>query len=169
MSLEKIKYFLYRHENSLKLPYNLKKLNGDCSVFRKRLYHSVFEYDIPLFNPEPCKFEFIPANECEFENPWKESFHQLYKGLHVRPGNDCRYKSKGRSIHCFRTIQSALDYAEGHSTPGQTPLVFVHTGIYTGEFLVIDSDVAIIGEFRLLTRWPNLFELLRFISKPALV
>lgn len=70
----------------------------------------------------------------------------MYRGLHVRPGNECRYKTKGRSIHSFRSIQSALDYADEHAVPGIIPIVFVHSGIYNGEFLVIDSDVAIIGK-----------------------
>ncbi|XP_014247200.1 F-box only protein 11 [Cimex lectularius] len=133
---------------------DLCRLSQVCKRFRtiandnglwKRLYHSVFEYDVPLFNPEPCKFEFIPCNECEYDNPWKESFRQLYRGIHVRPGLGSRYRARGRSISHFESVQTALDHADDNQTLGVPGIVFVHAGIYKGEFLVIDSDVALIG------------------------
>lgn len=150
----------------------------------KRLYQSVFEYDLPLFNPEICKFVFEKPEESEYPNAWKESFRQLYRGVHVRPGYQNK-KYSGRSIVFFDTIQAALDYPEeraavvgGASTstaainaglsnptaggasvnalanmyednvppldhPG--PLIFLHAGHYKGEYLFIDSDVALIG------------------------
>lgn len=77
----------------------------------KRLYQSVYEYDMPLFNPESCKFHFVKPDDSEYANPWKESFRQLYRGIHVRPGyQDRRYK--GRNITYFNTVQSALDCAD---------------------------------------------------------
>lgn len=156
----------------------------------KRLYQSVYEYDLPLFNPESCKFHFIKPEDSDYANPWKESFRQLYRGIHVRPGYE-GLKYKGRSISYCNTVQAALDYADertsamcsaasnslnaGNSTsnsvnsmscassssasnasssmitddnsipenPGS--LIFLHSGHYRGEFLVIDSDVALIG------------------------
>lgn len=156
----------------------------------KRLYQSVYEYDLPLFNPESCKFHFIKPEDSDYANPWKESFRQLYRGIHVRPGYEGR-KYKGRSISYCNTVQAALDYADertsamcsaasnslnaGNNTsnsvnslscassssasnasssmitdensvpenPGS--LIFLHSGHYRGEFLVIDSDVALIG------------------------
>lgn len=111
----------------------------------KRLYHNIFEYDIPLFNPEPCKFEFIPPNDCEYANPWKESFRQLYRGIHVRPGQGSRYKARGRSLAHFDTVQTALDHADENPSTGVPSIVFLHAGTYRGEFLVIDTDVALIG------------------------
>lgn len=149
----------------------------------KRLYQNVFEYDLPLFNPEPCKYHFVKPEDSEFGNPWKESFRQLYRGIHVRPGyQDLKYK--GRNIAYFSTVQAALDYSDDRNTvqtlcsannlsgntsnsagshncgaslnssaciavdeaadaPGN--LIFLHSGHYRGEFLVIDSDVALIG------------------------
>lgn len=146
----------------------------------KRLYQNVYEYDMPLFNPEPCKFHFVKAEDSEYANPWKESFRQLYRGIHVRPGyQDRRYK--GRNIAYFNTVQAALEYTDERATsnsncsnnlssantstnlncgtsmnnssyvatddtvdnPGN--LIFLHSGHYRGEFLVIDSDVALIG------------------------
>lgn len=74
------------------------------TVFRKRLYQSVYEYDLPLFNLEPCKFEFVSVEESDLANPWKESFRQLYRGLHVRPGYQ-DLKFRGRSLNFFNTVQ----------------------------------------------------------------
>lgn len=142
----------------------------------KRLYQNVYEYDIPLFNPEVCKFHFVKPEDSDYANPWKESFRQLYRGIHVRPGYQDR-KYKGRTISYFNTVQAALDFADertGTSTtltpnsvnslncsssssnssmaiddnnvPDNTgSLIFLHAGHYRGEFLVIDSDVALIG------------------------
>ncbi|XP_020713714.1 F-box only protein 11 [Ceratitis capitata] len=151
----------------------------------KRLYQSVFEYDIPLFNPELCKFVFEKPEESEYANPWKESFRQLYRGVHVRCGFQEK-KYSGRSILFFNTIQAALDYPEERaaavaasgsnssnnssnggnsgSNPGGNcsslgniyednispidhpgPLIFLHAGHYKGEYLYIESDVALIG------------------------
>lgn len=71
---------------------------------RKRLYQSVYEYDLPLFNPAPCRFEFISPEESDLANPWKESFRQLYRGIHVRPGyQDLTFK--GRNLCYFNTVQ----------------------------------------------------------------
>lgn len=107
------------------------------------MYSRVFEYDVPLFNPEPCKFEFMPPEECEYSNPWKESFRQLYKGVHVRPGYDNLENDPGRRLPHFDRIQDALDYSEERGQ--QCPRIFIHAGTYRGEFLVIDSSVALIG------------------------
>ncbi|KOB71120.1 F-box only protein 11 [Operophtera brumata] len=62
----------------------------------KSLYQSVFEYDTPLMHPAPCQFEFVAPDECDADNPWKESFRQLYYGIH-------------------REAESTLTFAEGAS------------------------------------------------------
>lgn len=112
------------------------------------MYHHVYEYDLPLFNPERCRFEFIPAEESEHANPWKESFRHLYRGVHVRLGYQGLVRA-GRRIAHFDTVQAALDYAdEANTTAGA--LVFLHAGTYRGEFLVIDSDVALIGKHKVM-------------------
>lgn len=151
----------------------------------KRLYQSVYEYDLPLFNPEPCKFMFVKVEDSEYANPWKESFRQLYRGIHVRVGYQDR-KYQGRSISYFNTIQAALDFTDernnaangnGNAISGAVAtanatnsnlsnsgapdspmnindemiqdcsgsLIFLHAGTYRGEFLVIDSDITLIG------------------------
>jgi F-box protein 11 len=164
---------------------------NDCGLW-KRLYQNVYEYDLPLFNPEHGVMNFVKVEDCEYANPWKESFRQLYHGIHVRPGYQDR-KYQGRNISYFNTVQAALDYGDyadernasannsnlagntqmngggamnsGASSsnlsipPGspnmnddnasgqdtQSTLIFLHAGIYRGEFLVIDSDITLIG------------------------
>ena len=151
----------------------------------KRLYQSVYEYDLPLFNVESCKFMFVKVEDSDYINPWKESFRQLYRGIHVRPGYQEKLY-KGRNIQYFNTVQAALDYSDEKNNNNSTnnaigssstsspmagsgaatatttssttinddgcsaadnvgSLIFLHAGTYRGEFLVIDSDVALIG------------------------
>lgn len=155
---------------------------NDCGLW-KRLYQSVYEYDLPLFNPEHGVMNFLKIEDCEYANPWKESFRQLYHGIHVRPGYQEK-KYHGRNISYFNTVQAALDFADERnaansnlagntqmsasinsasnsnlSIPPASPimnddasmqdspstLIFLHAGIYRGEFLVIDSDITLIG------------------------
>jgi F-box protein 11 len=47
----------------------------------------------------------------------------------------------GRSIAYFDTIQSALEFFDD----AESPLVFVHKGSYQGEYLVVETNVNIIG------------------------
>ncbi len=158
---------------------------NDCGLW-KRLYQNVYEFDLPLFTPEHGVMNFVKVEDCEFANPWKESFRQLYHGIHVRVGYQEK-KYQGRNISYFNTVQAALDYADernaantqnnqqlvnssgGNTSSGtssssnlsippaspsmieeniqETPntLIFLHAGIYRGEFLVIDSDITLIG------------------------
>lgn len=111
----------------------------------KNLYQDVFEYDLPLMNPEPCKFEFYQPEESEFDNPWKESFRNLHQGLHVRPGYQKKYEDNperysGRHLSFFETIEAAFD-----SDDSNFPLIFLHSGHYSGEYLIIDTNVQLIG------------------------
>lgn len=62
----------------------------------------MFEYDTPLMHPAPCQFEFVAPDECDADNPWKESFRQLYYGIHVRANH--RAKKDSRIKH-FNTIR----------------------------------------------------------------
>lgn len=57
---------------------------------------------MPLMHPAPCQFEFVAPDECDADNPWKESFRQLYYGIHVRP--NYRPKKDSRIKH-FNTIR----------------------------------------------------------------
>uniref|UniRef100_A0A6A7G3I3 F-box only protein 11-like n=1 Tax=Hirondellea gigas TaxID=1518452 RepID=A0A6A7G3I3_9CRUS len=105
----------------------------------KRLYQGLFEYDIPLFHPSSCKFEFIKPEDSEHENPWKESLKQLYHGVHVRPKHkvwDC-----GRSVTVVDSIPKAFLYVE----ECENPLVFVHQGTHKGEQVIIESNINVIG------------------------
>jgi F-box protein 11 len=164
--------FSYLSEFDLcRVPLVCKRFNSianDCELW-KRLYQEVFEYDLPLMNPEPCKFSFVKVEDSEFSNPWKESFRQLHHGIHVRPNY---VDKKSRNISIFNTINYAdeknasnssgtiittsslsnnnfdmMDNDNGSNFTQESPfnLIFVHTGIYRGEFLVIDSDLKLIG------------------------
>jgi F-box protein 11 len=113
---------------------------------RKTLYQRVYEYDVPLFHLGVCKYEFISPEESDYDNAWKESFKQLYHGVHVRPGfqekvlkHPSRYR--GRSIVYFDTIKAALKFFDD----AESPLILVHKGTYQRENLAIDSDVNILG------------------------
>ena len=48
-----------------------------------------------------------------------------------------------RSFQFFNTIESAYNYAEEEMR--QNVLILVHSGTYKAEFLVIDSNVTILG------------------------
>ena len=90
------------------LEYDLCRVACVCKRFRtiandtelwKKLYQDVFEYDYPLLHPEPRIFKFLhPQVYCDYDNPWKESFRQLCKGLHVRPGFRDLYHRKYRRL-----------------------------------------------------------------------
>lgn len=123
-------------------------ISNDSELW-KRVYQNVYEYDMPLFNPEPCKFNFVRPDDSEYVNPWKESFRQMYRGIHVRPGFQDK-PTVGRSIAYFNTVQAALDYADErggnahnaanngmNAVPG-TPSSLSCTGEYTaGLFLFV--------------------------------
>ncbi|OBS82990.1 hypothetical protein A6R68_23024 [Neotoma lepida] len=118
------------------------------TVWRKRLYMEVFEYTRPMMHPEPGKFYQINPEEYEHPNPWKESFQQLYKGAHVKPGfaehfysNPARYKGRENMLY-YDTIEDALGGVQEAHFDG---LIFVHSGIYTDEWIYIESPITMIG------------------------
>ncbi|RVE54326.1 hypothetical protein evm_001153 [Chilo suppressalis] len=117
----------------------------------KSLYQSVFEYDTPLMHPAPCQFEFVPADECEADNPWKESFRQLYYGIHVRP--NYRPKKDSRIKH-FNTIRGYFEANDIHNNriagfevkAGANPTV-VHCEIHHGQTGGIYVHESGLGQF----------------------
>uniref|UniRef100_A0A8C9VQT7 F-box protein 11a n=1 Tax=Scleropages formosus TaxID=113540 RepID=A0A8C9VQT7_SCLFO len=118
-------------------------------ILWKRLYMEVFEYTRPMMHPEPGKFYQINPEEYEQPNPWKESFQQLYKGAHVKPGfaehfysNPARYKGRENMLY-YDTIEDALSGVQEAHFDG---LIFVHTAhIYTDEWIYIESPITMIG------------------------
>ena len=46
-------------------------------------------------------------------------------------------------LQCFDTIEQAYTYVDTEDV--EDAIIFVHTGIYVGEFLLIDLNVSIIG------------------------
>ncbi len=64
----------------------------------------------------------------------------------MRPGYQEQLESnperyKGRNITYFDTIEQAFTYSEEL----ENSLIFIHTGCYKPEYLIIDSSVALIG------------------------
>ncbi|XP_013794342.1 F-box only protein 11-like isoform X1 [Limulus polyphemus] len=116
-------------------------ISNDMELW-KNLYQSVYEYDLPLYNTGPCKYVFVQLEETENENPWKESFRQLYQGVHVRPGyqeltdNNPECYS-GRNIIYFDTIEQALEEPD-------SSLIFIHSGVYKGDYIIY-SSVTLLG------------------------
>ena len=65
----------------------------------------------------------------------------------MRPGYHQEYDAhperyRGRSILYFDTIDAAYNYAEEEE---DNPLIMIHTGVYSGEYLVIESNITILG------------------------
>lgn len=124
-----------------------RTIGNDLELW-KRLYQRLFEYDLPLLHPEPKVFTFLEKDNKDYEIPWKESFKQLYRGVHVRPGFSDLYKARGRRLKsrdmaCFDSIDQAYTHLGTENI--EDGIIFVHTGVYEGEFMLIDLNVAIIG------------------------
>uniref|UniRef100_A0A0R3QV06 F-box domain-containing protein n=1 Tax=Brugia timori TaxID=42155 RepID=A0A0R3QV06_9BILA len=107
------------------------RLSNDLNLW-KILYQGVFEYRIPLYHPEPRKFEFREIGRWrDVVNPWKESFRQLV----------CH---SGRKILHFKNLNDAIEHCE--QLPSEVEkLVFLHEGMYTSTQLVVDTPLQIIG------------------------
>ncbi|XP_077549393.1 uncharacterized protein LOC144162643 [Haemaphysalis longicornis] len=118
-----------------------RRLNeiSNAPTLWKSLFQSVFEYDLPLLHPAPDQFYFVSPDEAISPNAWKESFRQLYRGIHVRPL--FQEHSPGRSITCTDNIVTALNLSRAMSQP----VIFVHAGTYQEELITVNSSVALIG------------------------
>ncbi|PIK52113.1 putative F-box only protein 11 isoform X1 [Apostichopus japonicus] len=120
-------------------------LANDLSLW-KRLYQSVYEMTLPLLRPAPTKFKFVQPDKVESPNIWKESFKTLYNAIHVKPGYAAYVYAnhklfEGREIQYYDTIEEALSSVESCVYP----LILLHEGVYSGEWLYIDSPVCILG------------------------
>ncbi|CAH1263615.1 FBXO11 [Branchiostoma lanceolatum] len=122
-------------------------LTNDPTIW-KNLYTAVFEYTQPMMHPEHGKFYFVKPEEYNCPNPWKDSFRQLYKGVHVKPGyaehyhnNADRYKGREHMLY-YDTIEDAMG---GVNECHHEGLIFVHSGIYQDEWIYVESPVTIIG------------------------
>ncbi|KAH9362876.1 hypothetical protein HPB48_015161 [Haemaphysalis longicornis] len=118
-----------------------RRLNdiSNAPTLWKSLFQSVFEYDLPLFHPAPDQFHFVSPDEAVSPNAWKESFRQLYRGIHVRP--PFQEHIDGRSLTCTDNIVTALNLSRAMIQP----VIFVHAGTYQEELITVDSTVALIG------------------------
>ena len=58
-------------------------MQNDSPVFligyRKGLYQSVYEYDLPIVNPSPKVYDFVEPQNSSHDNPWKESFRTMVR------------------------------------------------------------------------------------------
>uniref|UniRef100_A0A915EMP9 F-box protein 11 n=1 Tax=Ditylenchus dipsaci TaxID=166011 RepID=A0A915EMP9_9BILA len=120
------------------------KISNDLGIW-KQLYMQVYEYSTPLYHPISSKYELRePHRWRNCVNPWKDSFVQLRHGVHVRPGQSPIYdRQPGRKIAHFESIELALKFVEAR--PDLEKLIFLHTGRYTPDPIVIGSAVQIIG------------------------
>lgn len=122
-----------------------QKIANDTLLW-KPLYKKIYEYDQPLFYFEPSKFKFESPNVSE--NPWKESFSQLYQGVHVhRSFKNLTFK--GCNLQYFDTIYDAINYVKNKSSKEKRTFqhfIFVHSGTHNlDDTIIIDSNVALIG------------------------
>ncbi|XP_033627514.1 F-box only protein 11-like isoform X2 [Asterias rubens] len=120
-------------------------LAGDPTVWKK-MYQSVYEMSLPLLRPSPTRFKFVQPDKVDSPNIWKDSFKTLYNAVHVKPGFARRVYDnmdmyKGRDIQYYDTIEEALSSVEGNDYP----LILLHAGVYSGEWLYIDTPVCILG------------------------
>lgn len=127
---------------------------SDCELW-KTLYQDIFEYDLPLVMKDGMRFEFMQPEEFDCPNPWRQSLKQHYPGSHIRPGYRGRYvkqsdRLRGRNITFFDTIEQAVTFSAiaAKNKPverGSSSMIFLHTGSYRPEGLVISSDISFIG------------------------
>lgn len=63
----------------------------------------------------------------------------MYQGIHVRPGSQLLYSDtqSERDIKCYDTLQAAINAG------GENPLIFLHSGRYLDEPLVIDNNIQV--------------------------
>jgi len=50
-------------------------------------------------------------------------------------------------FQCFDTIEQAYSFVDAEEM--ETPLILVHSGVYQGEYLFVDTNVSIIGAGKL--------------------
>lgn len=116
-------------------------LGNDC-VLWKQLYQEVFEYSLPMMHPSDRKFYQINPDEYDDPNPWKESFQQLRNGVHVGQNFTRTLPHRKRDyLKYYETIDDACNAMEGN----QDKIIFVHSGIYTDEWIYLESPVVVIG------------------------
>lgn len=126
----------------------------DIEVWRS-LYQELYEYELPLELNHGSKQEilpkFNPLKDCKVANPWKQSFKQLYRSLHVRQGYKEEYESnvlryQGRSVTFFNTIEQAIKHKNPDGEDSDPlPIILIHSGVHRPDFLTIDCNIMMIG------------------------
>ncbi|CAL2035194.1 unnamed protein product [Caenorhabditis brenneri] len=122
------------------------------------LYQETFGYRLPLFHPEHAVFQFQQTpkftghnrqtsgeqpNEEDI-NPWKESYEQLSRGVHVM--NSLEQFVAAADIQCFDHIEEALKFLDENPEGDHEKLIFLHEGTHVVNHTIrIASDVQIVG------------------------
>ncbi|VDM96642.1 unnamed protein product [Thelazia callipaeda] len=144
-----MKIYSYLYEGDLMacstVSHRFYRLSNDLNLW-KGLYQEAFEYQIPLYHPEPCKFEFREVGLWKnVRNPWKASFCQLRHGIHVSSGRAHIYGNRsGRNIVHFDHINRAVEQCQQNLTDSEN-LIFVHSGIHSQVHFVTNTPLQIIG------------------------
>ncbi|CAO4368240.1 unnamed protein product [Caenorhabditis nigoni] len=129
------------------------------------LYQETFGYRHPLFHPEHAVFQFQPdpkftghnrnrkennkkdekeEDDEEEWNPWKESYEQLSRGVHVM--NSMEQFVGAADIQCFDHIDEALRFLDENPEGHHEKLIFLHEGTHEVNHTIrIASDVQILG------------------------
>jgi pectin methylesterase-like acyl-CoA thioesterase len=68
-------------------------------------------------------------------SPFHVFSHTYFLRISIKCCNFC--------FQCFDTIEQAYNYADSEEM--ENTLIFIHTGVYQGEFLVIDNNVSLLG------------------------
>ena len=121
---------------------HLCQVEQACKRFQKIVidtwkshYQKVFEYNLPLLKLGQCKFKFISPVKSTYKNPWKESYRQLYQGVHVRPGFQ-HLTFRDNNLQYFDQIYDALDYVKRQNKKDSSlSFVFLHAGTYELDYL----------------------------------
>uniref|UniRef100_A0A7E4VDI4 F-box domain-containing protein n=1 Tax=Panagrellus redivivus TaxID=6233 RepID=A0A7E4VDI4_PANRE len=144
---------------------DLVRVAGVCRRFHsiahdhhlwKKLYEETFEYAVPLYHPEPGKFDFRAPNRWRVANPWRESFLMMLHGIHVRPGAASLYQF--RNIDHAETLEQAIAMANARPT---RRLIFVHTGVHRVTSINVGYGVEIIGA----SSYPNITSMVTIESQ----
>uniref|UniRef100_A0A8R1HV37 Uncharacterized protein n=1 Tax=Caenorhabditis japonica TaxID=281687 RepID=A0A8R1HV37_CAEJA len=112
----------------------------------KSLYTDTFGFRHPLHHPAHGVFRFQPVAKKgpqKYSNPWKESYEQLSRGVHVL--NSLEQFIGAAEFQCFDHIEEALRFLE-ESPEGHEKLIFLHEGTHEVTHTIrIASDVQILG------------------------
>lgn len=121
------------------------KISNDCELW-KRLYHQLYEYDLPIVRDENSKFAFINPSDDHLDSPnvWKASFTQFYRSVHIRK-ESAECNSIANEILKIKLGNLFSNVKASKIDDDKVPVIFIHKGTYKQESLMIEVDVNLIG------------------------